>query len=87
MIFNPSRPDPGPREKININFIFTLFCGTTKGFMNALKAFIKPFEAPRRSVKIKLKLIFISTQLSEMHGAGRVKKDERYQLSNFAWVH
>ena len=26
--------------------------------MKALKAFIKPFEAPQRSVKIKSKLIF-----------------------------
>ena len=30
-------------------FIFTLFCGASKGFMKALKAFIKPFEAPQRS--------------------------------------
>ena len=30
-------------------FIFTLLCGASKGFMNALKAFIKPFEAPQRS--------------------------------------
>ena len=37
--------------------------------MKAFKAFIKPFEAPQRSVKIKLKLI----PLSEMHGAGKVK--------------
>ena len=36
--------------------------------MKALKAFIKPFEAPQRSVKIKINLIFISIQLSEMHG-------------------
>ena len=26
----------------------------SKGFMKALKAFIKPFEAPQRSVKIKI---------------------------------
>ena len=38
---NPSRPDPGEREKINLNFYFH-------------KAFIKPFEAPQRSVKIKI---------------------------------
>ena len=49
---NPSRPNPGRRK--NIKFIFIL-CGAYKGFM---KAFIKPFEAPQRSVKIKVKLNF-----------------------------
>ena len=38
--------------------------------MKALKAFMKPFQAPRRSVKIKIKLIFILLQLSKMYGAG-----------------
>ena len=74
MIHNLSRPVPGQREKINFNFILTLICGATKGFMKALRAFIKPFEAPRRSGKIKLKLVFISAQFHEMHGAGRIKK-------------
>ena len=31
-------------------FISTLLCGASKGSMKALKAFIKPFEAPQRSV-------------------------------------
>ena len=35
-----------------------LFCGASKGFMKAFKAFIKPLEAAQRSVKIKVKLIF-----------------------------
>ena len=35
-------------------FIFTLLCGASKGFMKDLKAFIKPFEAPQRSVKLKI---------------------------------
>ena len=35
-------------------FILTLLCGTTKGFMKAFKAFIKPFESTQRSVKIKI---------------------------------
>ena len=51
--FNPSRPNPGQREKIKLNFYFLRSCGTYKGFMKALKAVIKPFEAPQRSVKIK----------------------------------
>ena len=28
--FNPSRPDPGRREKINLNFYFSLPCGAAK---------------------------------------------------------
>ena len=51
---------------------FTLLCGAAKGFMRALKAFIKPFEAQQRSVEIKFNLIFISIQLLEMHESLRV---------------
>ena len=41
--------------KIKLNFsIFTLLCGDSKGFMKAFKAFIKPSDAPQRSVKIKI---------------------------------
>ena len=50
-------PVPG-QGKNELNFIFTLHCGASKGFMKALKDFIKPFEASQRSVKIKLKLNF-----------------------------
>ena len=42
---------PDKKEKLTSIFIFILLCGASKGFM---KAFIKPFEAPRRSVKIKI---------------------------------
>ena len=35
-------------------FIFALPCGASKGFMKALKAFIKPFEVTQRSVEIKV---------------------------------
>ena len=46
------------KTKINLNFIFTLLCGISKGFhKKTLKAFIKPFEAPQRSVKIKINKI------------------------------
>ena len=38
-------------RKLTQVFIFTLLCGCSKGF---LKAFIKPFEAPHRSVKIEI---------------------------------
>ena len=33
-------------------------CGVSKGFMKALKTFIKPFGAPQRSVKIKIYVDF-----------------------------
>ena len=52
--FNPSRPDLGRRDKINLKFIFILFYGVSKGLIKVLKAFIKPFEAPQKSVNIKI---------------------------------
>ena len=42
-------------------FISTLLCGASKGFMKAFKAFIKPFEASQRSVKIKILRNFFSS--------------------------
>ena len=36
--------------------LFTLLCGISKGFIKAFKVFIKPFETPQRSVKIKIKI-------------------------------
>ena len=51
MLVNPSRLDPGRREKNNLNFYFShLFMVPQKVF----KAFMKPFEAPQRNVKIKI---------------------------------
>ena len=50
--FNTSRPNPERREKLSQIFIFTLICGASEGFIKAFKAFIKPFEASQRSVKI-----------------------------------
>ena len=38
--------------------MFTLLCGASKGFMKALKTIIKYYEAPQRSVKIKIELNF-----------------------------
>ena len=57
MKVNPSRPDPGRREKINLNFYFhtSLWC--------LKKAFVRPFEVPQRSVKI-INLILILKKLS-----------------------
>ena len=47
--------------------------------MKALKAFIKPIEAPQRGAEKKL--TFISIQFSEMHGEGRFKRKCFYNCS------
>ena len=52
--------------------------------MKALKATIKPFETPQRTVKI-IKLIFISIQLSELHDAGRIKQLDLLTFSS-GWM-
>ena len=44
-------PTPDEEKKLSEIFIFTLLCGVSKGFIKALKAFIKPFVAPESSVK------------------------------------
>ena len=62
-------PIPDEEKKISSTFIFTLLCGISKCFMKALKAFIKHFEVPQRSIKNKnLTYFFISIQPSEMQG-------------------
>ena len=73
-IFNPSRPDLGRREKINLNFYFHFSLWCLKRFYEGLKGLHKTFKASQRSVKI-FKLVFTLIQLSEMHGAERVKND------------
>ena len=40
--------------KIELNFYFHTSLWCLKRFTKALKAFIKPFEIPQRSVKIKI---------------------------------
>ena len=44
-------PIPDEEKKLSKIFIFTLLCGASKGFMKALKAFIKPFETPHTTKK------------------------------------
>ena len=61
---------PDEEKKLTEIFIFTLICGASKGFMKAFKAFIKPFEAPQRSAKIKSEVNFFS---SSGIGTGRVE--------------
>ena len=56
MMLTLNVPIPDKVKKLSKIFIHTLPFGASKGFMKALKAFIKPFEAPQRSVKIKIEL-------------------------------
>ena len=49
-------------KKLSYILIFTLICGASKSFIKVLKAFIKPFEAPQRSVKTKTLLNFYSNK-------------------------
>ena len=51
-------PCPDKEKKLTQIFIFTLFCGASKGFMNAWNAFIKPFETPRKNLKIEILVNF-----------------------------
>ena len=68
----PSHHNPQWSQKININFCFHIFFGTSESFVKALKAFIKRFEAPQRNAKIR-KLNFIVIQRFEISRAGRFK--------------
>ena len=54
----PSRPNPRRREKINLNFYFHTSLWCLKRFYESLKGLYKPFEAPPRSVKTKIKVNF-----------------------------
>ena len=50
--------------------------------MKVLKAFIKLFEAPQRSLKIKTEVSFYS----EIHGAGRVKEKVTKNACTFKYL-
>ena len=52
----------------NVALFSSIFCGASKGFIKAFKAFRQLFVAPQRSVKIKIKLIFLFVQ--DRYGKG-----------------
>ena len=66
-------------KKIGEIFIFTLFCGVSKGFMKVFKVFVKLVEAPQRSVKINISPNFFS---SSGLGTRRVKLQRNVGLFN-----
>ena len=47
-------PDPGRREKIDLNFSFQTSLWCLRRFYVGLKGLHKIFEAPQKSVKIKI---------------------------------
>ena len=47
-------PAPILDEDKKLKSFFVLLCVASKDFIKGLKAFIKPFEAPQRSGKIKI---------------------------------
>ena len=61
---------PAPRilESCFKILIFTLLYGDSKGLMKAFQAFTKPFEAPKRSLIIKIKVIFSLRPESGLEG-------------------
>ena len=61
----PSISESCLNMKINLNFYFHTSLQCLKRFFKAFQAFIKSFEAPQGSVKIKFKLLFSLRQGSE----------------------
>ena len=61
------------KRKNELKILFSLLCVASKGFMKALKAFMKPFESPQGSVKIKILINFYFNTTFEMHGIYKVK--------------
>ena len=56
LYFDPFRPVSGQKERHNLIYFFFshLYVVPQKVFMKALKAFLKPFEVPKRSAKTKI---------------------------------
>ena len=53
-ILTLNAPIPDKKKNLTKIFIFALFCGTSKAFMKALNAFVKPFKGSERIVKIEI---------------------------------
>ena len=72
---NPPSPNHGRREKTNLNFYFHFSFWCLKRFYEGLKGLHKTFSGTTKKCgNTKINLIFISIQISEMHGTGRVKR-------------
>ena len=78
-VINPSLPDPGRREKINLNFYVSTSLWYLKRFYEDLKGLHKTFWGTTKKCENKNSSLF-SVQLSEMQGAGRVNKIFRHRI-------
>ena len=68
--------------KIELNFYFHTSLWCLKRFYEGLKAFIKPFEVPQRSVKIKIQFNFFT-----LSGIGTLRvnvREGKEYIENFA---
>ena len=88
-INNLFKPRSRTKRKKWLNFLFSHFFAVSKGCMKALKAFIKLFEVWQRII-IKIKLIFILIQLSEIHRTGMINTSKIFyrlpKSSNCHWI-
>ena len=81
----PPVPIQDEEKKIKLNFFFSsLWC--LKSFMMTLKALIKPFEAPQRSVKIKIQLNFYfnATSRHTREGKGYIFENHLLKTSDLS---
>ena len=74
-IHNPSHPNPRRTKKIKLNFYFYTSLRCLRRFYEYLKGLHKTFwGTTKKCEKKKINWIFISIQLSEMHGSLRINQ-------------
>ena len=73
--FDLSRPDPGRREKINLNFCFRTSLWCLERFYEGLKGLHKTFWGITKKCENKNLIYFLFMPISEMNGTGRVNED------------
>ena len=71
-LLNPSRPDPGWSEKINLNFFSHFFVVTSLRFYTGLKTLHKNFWRTKKKYETKnqVKFYFNTTFLNARNGKG-----------------
>ena len=83
-LVNASHPNPGQRENY-LKFLFSyFFVVRQKVLWRPLKAFIKPFEVPQRSVKILVNFYFWCNFLKRTRCEGLTLNDIRC-IRIWAW--
>lgn len=59
IINRTKRENPGRKEKMNLIFIFTLYCGVTKRFMKARKDYLEISCARYRNADLPIFWLFV----------------------------